>query len=437
MTQAQQTLGGSTRRASPRTAAIHNTAWGSAHANSLHARFKVDAFDFFFAWIMGAQTHAGSETGELLVVASHIKDGDPETWIRSFTDMAERVETRGKASLQNGHVVSGRESLLRASEYFRAAWAFVSPIHAETQARELAARARSCFRQAGTLFDPPIESIDLPFEGQTLPVYIQEPDCSRQKRKTLLMIGGGDTVAEDLWYYLGPAALKRGYTFVTADLPGQGYTPFDGLFMRGDTETPMGAILDWVLLHPGVDSERLAAFGISGGGYFVPRAAIHDARLKAIIAFSLLFNVGQAWEDMLGAKGAFLWADRHGFVERGATLGIPQLKIAEALFDGYKWKYGVREIEDLVERSRDWQIDPTQITCPTQIMCAQKEYEQIAQSHAWQDEGLARISNPNKRLVIMPHTEDADGHCSGTNLSLVAQTAFDWLDEVFDGSSTR
>jgi hypothetical protein len=37
----------------------------------------------------------------------------------------------------------------------------------------------------------------------------------------------------------------------------------------------------------------------------------------------------------------------------------------------------------------------------------------------------------------MPHTEDADGHCSGTNLSLVAQTAFDWLDEVFDGSSTR
>src|SRR6266568_2928408 len=73
MTQVQETIGSSTQRASPRTAAMHNTAWGSAHANSLHARFKVNAFDFFFAWIMGAQTHSVSETGELLVLTGLLR----------------------------------------------------------------------------------------------------------------------------------------------------------------------------------------------------------------------------------------------------------------------------------------------------------------------------------------------------------------------------
>ena len=76
-----------------------NTALGSADANKIHARFKIDVFDFFFAWVMGAQTHGGSETGELLVIASQIKERDPESWTKSFTDMAERLGARGKASL--------------------------------------------------------------------------------------------------------------------------------------------------------------------------------------------------------------------------------------------------------------------------------------------------------------------------------------------------
>jgi hypothetical protein len=44
---------------------------------------------------------------------------------------------------------------------------------------------------------------------------------------------------------------------------------------------------------------------------------------------------------------------------------------------------------------------------------------------------MAKIANPNKKLVITPADEGADSHAAGTNLSLVSAIVFDWLDEVF------
>ena len=37
-----------------------------------------------------------------------------------------------------------------------------------------------------------------------------------------MMFGGGDTFVEDLYFYIGPAGLERGYNVVIVDLPGQG-----------------------------------------------------------------------------------------------------------------------------------------------------------------------------------------------------------------------
>lgn len=34
--------------------------------------------------------------------------------------------------------------------------------------------------------------------------------------------------------------------------------------------------------------------------------------------------------------------------------------------------------------------------------------------------------------MVLPRNEGADSHAGGTNLSLVAQLVFDWLDELFE-----
>ena len=88
------------------------------------------------------------------------------------------------------------------------------------------------------------------------------------------MIGGGETFTEDLYYHIAPAAIRRGYNFMTVDMPGQGDLPFQGVYFRPDFETPMKAVVDYALSRPDVDPARLAAYGISAGGYIVPRAEI-------------------------------------------------------------------------------------------------------------------------------------------------------------------
>jgi dipeptidyl aminopeptidase/acylaminoacyl peptidase len=138
------------------------------------------------------------------------------------------------------------------------------------------------------LLDPPLEVLEIPFEGYILPAYFLKPADHLGTGKTLLLIGGADTFVEDLYFFVGPAALKRDYNVLIVDLPGQGALPYHGLPWRPDAETPIATVLDYLLARPDVDPERLAAFGISAGGYLVPRAATVEKRIKACVACSVI-----------------------------------------------------------------------------------------------------------------------------------------------------
>lgn len=48
----------------------------------------------------------------------------------------------------------------------------------------------------------------------------------------------------------------------------------------------MKPVLDFACKHPNVDTSRLAVYGISNGGYFVPRTAVYDKRIKAVVVSS-------------------------------------------------------------------------------------------------------------------------------------------------------
>ena len=89
--------------------------------------FHHRMMEFFFQWISGSTHHGGAEPGEIFNVASRIKDGEPESWIREGTQPADRLLARAERSAASHHGVSARESYLRAYVYGRAALAFVDP----------------------------------------------------------------------------------------------------------------------------------------------------------------------------------------------------------------------------------------------------------------------------------------------------------------------
>ncbi|MDA8207387.1 MAG: alpha/beta hydrolase [Actinomycetota bacterium] len=405
------------------------TSWSGMHSSRVRLHFRERSFDFFLQWLAGAQTSRASEIGETLYAASRIKDADVGDWEREWDALAVRVEASAWKSLRAGHRVSAREAFLRAYTYHRAPLALMSPLERPREYRDHYEKARVCFREAAILFDPPIETVAIPFEGASLPGYFLTPSRDQWRRKTLVMIGGGETFCEDLYAYIGPAGVERGYNVLLVDLPEQGITPAVGMVARPDTEAPMSAVMDFLLGRPQVDPERVAVFGISGGGYLAPRAAMFERRIGALVALSMILDGQELWTGIMGTR-VLASLERLGLL-RLASHFSGRFETARVLFDTYKWRTGSRSIGEMMERAKPFVVDPARIACPTLILVAEQEYEGVPVSRRWQDEALAKVGNPRKSLVVLKTEDGAGSHAGGTNLSLVAQLVFDWLDETF------
>lgn len=246
-----------------------------AHGTGIRYHFTDTDMDFNFGTlVLGATVNHGVEIGEAFYTASQIKDGDAASWQKEWYSMAERVEARGRQALQAGHTVSARDQFQRASYYYRISLLAILPD--DPRLLERAEKSRELMKKAGELYDPPMEYIEIPYEGTVIPGYFRKANNGAAPAKTLIMVGGGETFAEDLVVYIAPQAHERGYNFMTVDLPGQGLMPMQGKTFRSDMNVPMKAVVDYALSRSDVKQTQLAAYGYSGGGGFVPQAAMHD-----------------------------------------------------------------------------------------------------------------------------------------------------------------
>jgi hypothetical protein len=389
------------------------------HRQFHRLRFRANDMDFAFQWAMGSGVQGGISIGEGFAAASRMRDGDPESWIREWMGLGARIRERGLASLAAGHSISGREALMRAFVGFRAALGALLPDDPRFQ--EAVAAMRECFRKAGELQDPPVEPIAVPFEGAHLPGYFQRAGHSETPHPTLLMIGGGETFAEDLYFFIAPAALRRGYHFATIDLPGQGDLPFSGVFFRPDSEVSLRCVLDHLLSRPEVDPQRLAAYGISAGGYLVPRAAAEDPRTRACIANSMISDLYSVFlhSPIPRLKGIVGW-----MADRRAPFQMRMLRLV-----AWRWGLALNDFSGMVEKNRECRFDPGQIACPTLILSAEGEYHN-PEVRRQQREAMKAMPDPRNRLMIGPADEGAASHCMGENLPLMGALVFDWLEDI-------
>jgi pimeloyl-ACP methyl ester carboxylesterase len=282
-------------------------------------------------------------------------------------------------------------------------------------------------KEAGKLLKPELEYIEIPFEGSVLPGYFRKASPGDAPARTLVMIGGAETFAEDQYFYIAPQAFERGYNFLTVDLPGQGLLPLEGRCFRSDIQTPLKAVVDYALSRKDVDPGRVAVYGISSGGGFVPQAAEHDRRISAIVMNNCVVDAGVGVAKMAVAKAT------PEVVKGWSSFNRVTSQLVA-------WRFGVRmdNLPGLVAANRDFRFDPAKVTAPALIIVANGEYQnpEIERQNRLCMDCLA---SARKSLVVLPATEGASNHCIMENRSLMSQEVFDWLDDTFkdDGVTTQ
>jgi pimeloyl-ACP methyl ester carboxylesterase len=391
--------------------------------------FDNQSFSFETLRAAGFATYGGADLGEVLVTARAIDEGDEAGWLRAWSATAERVHALGEAARAAGHRVSAREALLRASNYYRTAEFFRREQPAEDpEVRRLSAASRATFLAAAELFDSPVEQVRIPYEGTTLPGYLFLVDDSGAPRPTVVYNNGFDSTAEEAYFVVAAAALRRGYNVLAFDGPGQGAALRDqGLVFRPDWEAVITPVIDFMCTRPEVDPAAISLFGYSLGGYLVARAAAFDDRVAAIVLDDGVYDFHGAFD---GSLPPFLarWIDDHDAAAEPvvALLASVDTQVRWALCNGM-WTFGVASGTEFVRATRKYTLADVadRITCPTLVLDAENDQFFRGQPRLVQK----ALSAAPTTLVTLTEAEGAGEHCHMGAAARLHQVMFDWLDE--------
>jgi pimeloyl-ACP methyl ester carboxylesterase len=156
--------------------------------------------------------------------------------------------------------------------------------------REATERAIACIYAAHRHLDPEAARLEVPFEGETLVGNLRQP-AGAGDRPLVLLLPGLDSTKEEFFNW-EEVFLARGLATFSFDGPGQGESGFTTK-IRHDYEAAVSAALD-VLGWDG----PVGACGVSLGGYYAPRAAAREPRLRAVAGVSGAFNFGECWDGL-------------------------------------------------------------------------------------------------------------------------------------------
>ena len=414
---------------------------GAARAPDALGVFAGHEADWMLQRTLAYMNVGAAELGECLHVARRIDERDADSWPREWAALAARVDEMGHEALATGATADARRAFLRACNYYRAAEYGCTPSHPRFHSLWMASVA--AFRKAAPLFDPPVQAIEVPFEGSRLPGYFWRPDTSGTERPTLFVAGGNDDTIEEDLFIIGPAAIERGYNFFTFSYPGHRNAVHTDArqVKRPDYEEPFAAALDVLETLPGVD-DRIALMGFSGGGYVAPRVAIHDDRVTAVIANTPMIDYARVADALLGPMVARVPGP---VLDWAITRRLERNPLLRAYMEYGLWTagYGHMSLYEWLtsdEAQREWARftitdDLHEITCPALALVGAGEGEEmLEQTRAF----YAGVSSAQKRMHVFTLEQDGShDHCMLDNLSRMHQVTFGWLNEVMPSAARR
>jgi dipeptidyl aminopeptidase/acylaminoacyl peptidase len=216
-----------------------------------------------------------------------------EDWCAAWSAVAAEHEALAVEAMAEGRHRSGGQHYAQAAVYYHfAKFLFVQD---QAQLRAAHAAAVRCLDAALAHLDPPGRRVEIRYAGGRLVGVLRLP-AGPGPFPLVVMIPGLDSAKEE-FRSTESLFLERGVGTFSVDGPGQGEAEYD-LPIQGDWAAPGAAILDAVAGLDGVDAERIGVWGVSLGGYYAPRVASADTRVRACVALAGPYDFGDCWDGL-------------------------------------------------------------------------------------------------------------------------------------------
>jgi 2,6-dihydroxypseudooxynicotine hydrolase len=246
-----------------------------------------------------------------------------EDWLGAWSATADGHREDAERARDAGHGRSAGESFARAATaYHFAKFVWVVDVDRNRRATEQAVAALTA---AHAHLDPTFERIEAPLDGASVVGNLRRPE--RDGRPPLVvLIPGLDSTKEEFLVW-EDVFLARGMATLSMDGPGQGESGF-ALDIRSDYEVAVAALLDALAGRPDLDHERIGAAGVSMGGYYAPRAAAFEPRIKAVAGISGPFDMSANWDNLPSLTRETLQHHTGTSSEEGARSAAAELNLA-------------------------------------------------------------------------------------------------------------
>jgi dienelactone hydrolase len=379
-------------------------------------------FEYFpgnYIWNLGvvATLNSGGTIDEVDRACRPIRDaaqrGDAGSrdMMAAWQRIADQLEQQAADAEKAGHLRTAGQKYFRAAAYICQAERMQS---ASDPARNaIYQHCLDLMQRSLDLIDPATTRVAVPFEGDLLPAYFtraERPDGT--PAPTMIMWNGLDSTKEHMYCSGWPKEMAaRGISTLMVDCPGSGEAlRFLGLKARVESEDWATACVDYLETRPDVDTDRIGLVGWSLGGYYAPRAAAFEKRLKLVVAWGANHNWGEVQKKRL---------------EREGENPVPHY------WEHVLWVWGGKDVDSFIEAAEAVNLNGIveQITCPFLITHGESD-RQISVQYAHQSYDQA-VNSPRRDLRVFTAEEGATEHVGLDHLPHVGSFTADWIEDVF------
>jgi dienelactone hydrolase len=347
----------------------------------------------------------------VLEAARQGDDAGTEELYAAWVAVADRLTASAREDEASGRHIGAADKYYRSSLYVSQSERLQSPTWGgRTEAYK---KSIDLLLKHVELGQVPLTKVDVPYEKTSLPAYLYRAETTDGSPSPLVIQWNGLDSTKEMMYYSGfPQMLaKRGISTLMVDTPGSGEAlRLRGLTARYDTEAWAAAIVDYAETLPFIDPEQIGLVGWSLGGYYAPRAAAFEKRIKLVVAWGANHN----------------WAEvQHKRVQREGENPVPHY------WEHVFWVWGVHNMEEFLKATANMHLNGVagRITVPILVTHGVND-RQISVQYAHETYEQA-VNSPKRELRLFDEPEGGTEHISIDNMPYVAGYIADWVSESF------